>query len=64
MVLLWNGRYHFSDMSDLTGKNMRKYVHWYPYSSILDKTKNPDRGISSGLLFNDKFMIKYSNYET
>ena len=43
MVLLWNGRYYFSDMSDLTGKNMRKYVHWYPYSSILDKTKNPDR---------------------
>lgn len=43
-VILWNCKYYFSDLSDVTGKiGTKKYLYWYPYASVFDKKINPDR---------------------
>lgn len=43
-TISWNGRYYLNDISDITGKvGMKKYLYWYPYSSVFDKKINTDR---------------------
>lgn len=43
-TISWNGRYYLNDISDITGKvGMKKYLYWYPYSSVFDKKTNSDR---------------------